>query len=520
MTNTSIPSALPRAFLLEQSRKDEQRRFVATLGLLSTAIVFGSILALIYSEEHKWMADNLYTLVLAVNNSTKIQDIAFNYTRVVDDTAMGSLLTNVLPYVKKTELDYCSDPLVNLIITNIVLLFFGFGLIISTEIAEITRFQGAQRSPYRRRAVLTSLLSSLGFTTGYLVSLLAANAANTTLHGWDYIVMCFFGGASGATFFAFVGQAFPEKGGDDINSRYSLQVDKLFFIGTSCWTIVSIISGTVLCKLTATSETAFIVALQELRRSINSESLYEDIISPTAWTTLQCDVLPYVSGDGIKIYLSTADIVLLFTGLGLAIFSGGCFLISVNSRSGNKRFGVKIIPKKRNLGVLLSMAAGLVIAVGLVGIFFELVYFLEKETSWYHLMDYCYAFFITSTSFAITGLVGAAIPCRRGEDAVRVSTTEVAGPSVELRALPPQATAVINSEAVIVPVQKNPTTIQVLDLGCGAGSNSESGTEVNSRTGSLSGSTLDCDVMSLDGVSVATLRTRLERGMAELVDRN
>ena len=104
MANTNSPSAFHRSSLLEQSRTDEQRRLVAILGLLSSAIVFGSILAFIYSEEHKWMADNLYTLALAVNNSTKIQDIAFNYTRVIDDTAMESLLTNVLPYVKKTKL--------------------------------------------------------------------------------------------------------------------------------------------------------------------------------------------------------------------------------------------------------------------------------------------------------------------------------------------------------------------------------------------------------------------------------
>ena len=124
--------------------------------------------------------------------------------------------------------------------------------------------------------------------------------------------------------------------------------------------------------------------------------------------------------------------MLLFTALGLAICSAGCFLNSANLRLGTKRSGPKIIPKKRNLGVLLSMAAGLVIAVALVAVFFVLVDVLEEETSWYHLMDYYYAFFIASTSFAITGLVGAAIPCRRGEDAVQISDTEAAGPSFEL----------------------------------------------------------------------------------------
>ena len=43
------------------------------------------------------------------------------------------------------------------------------------------------------------------------------------------------------------------------------------------------------------------VALQELRGSMYSESLYEDIVSPTAWATLQSDVLPYVSRDAIKV---------------------------------------------------------------------------------------------------------------------------------------------------------------------------------------------------------------------------
>ena len=136
--------------------------------------------------------------------------------------------------------------------TNIVMLFIGLGIMVVTEIADITCSQGARRPPYRCRALSTNLLSSLGFTTGYLVSLLAANAANTTLHGWDYIVMCFFGGTSGAVLLASVGQAFPEKGGDDINFRYSFQVDKLFFVGTVLWIMVSIASGIVLCKLTAT----------------------------------------------------------------------------------------------------------------------------------------------------------------------------------------------------------------------------------------------------------------------------
>ena len=118
MANTDTPSALYRASLLKQSRKDEQRRFLATFGMLATAIVFGSFLVLIYSEEHKWVADNLYTLVLAVNNSTKIQDIAFNYTRVINDTVMGSLLTEVLPYVKKTELVRSSRVLLSLNVYN------------------------------------------------------------------------------------------------------------------------------------------------------------------------------------------------------------------------------------------------------------------------------------------------------------------------------------------------------------------------------------------------------------------
>ena len=103
MARTDTPSALHRASLLKQSRRDEQTRFLATLGMLGNAIVFGSVLALIYSEKHKWVADNLFALVLTVNNSTNIHDIAFNYSRVIDDTAMESLLTEVLPYVRETE---------------------------------------------------------------------------------------------------------------------------------------------------------------------------------------------------------------------------------------------------------------------------------------------------------------------------------------------------------------------------------------------------------------------------------
>ncbi|MCJ1384320.1 hypothetical protein MMC17_007436 [Xylographa soralifera] len=512
MANTDTPSAHNRVSLLGQSRKDEQSRFMVTLGWLAITILFGSFLALIYSEEHKWMADNLHTLVLAVNNSTNIQDIAFNYTRVIDDTAMGSLLTELLPYVKKTEVEYCSASVIDLTITNIVVLFFGWAEVILTEIWEITRYQGARRSPYSRRAVLTSFLSSLGFATGYLVSLLAANANNTTLHGWDYIVMCFLGGASGATLGAFVGQAFPEKGDDDISSRYSFEMDKLFFGGTILWITVSIILGIVLSKSMAAPETAFIVALQELRGLIDSKSLYEDIISPTAWATLQSDVLPYVSRDGIMIDLSTTNKVVSLIGFVLAFLSLVCFLHTIFYRLSSGRFGLKIIPKKRNLSILISLAAGLVVAVALVAVFFVLVNPLE-ESSWYHRKDYFY------TSFAITGLVGAAIPCRRGEDAVQISDREAAGPAIELRTFPLQATAVINPEVTIAPVQKNTTTIQVLDLGYGAGSSSNFGTEVNSRSGSLSGSTLDySDVLSLDGISVVSFSTRLERGMAELAD--
>ena len=185
-----------------------------------------------------------------------------------------------------------------------------------------------------------------------------------------------------------------------------------------------------------------------------------------------------------------------------------------------ERCGLKIIPRKRNLSVLISLAVGHVVAIALLAVFFALVSALEKESSWYHRMSYYHAFFITSSSFAITGLVGAAIPYRRGEDAVRASDTEAAETSVQLRALPPQATAATTPKAFIAPAQKNITTLEVLDLGYGAGSSSDFGTGNNLCTGSLSGSTRDPDSLSLDGVSVVSLNTRLERDMAELVDRD
>ena len=136
------------------------------------------------------------------------------------------------------------------------------------------------------------------------MSLWVSTANNSTLHRWDYILMCVTVGASGATLFAFIGQAFPEKGDNNDNSRYPFTLDNLFFGGTIIWIAVSIISGVILCKFMAIPETAFIVALQELRGLNKSENLYEDIISPTAWAALKSDVLPYVSEDRMKVCTS------------------------------------------------------------------------------------------------------------------------------------------------------------------------------------------------------------------------
>ncbi|MCJ1395985.1 hypothetical protein MMC18_009011 [Xylographa bjoerkii] len=511
MANTATPSALDRAILLQQSRKDERKRFMATFGLLSTALVFGSIVTLIYSDEHKWMADNLYTLVLAVNNETNIKDITSNYTRVIKDTAMETLLTDVLPFVNQSKMVYCSGPFIGLVIVQIVLLGLWTSYIITSACSEHKRYQTARNSPYTGRALMTALLSFMGLATGLSVTIIVA-ATHSTLTGWDFETMCFLGAASGTTFGAFLGQAIPEKGGNDNISHKSYEVDRIFLISNIFCIAVSVISGTIICKSTATTETAFIVALQELRRLVDSKSLYEDVISPAAWATFQSEVLPYVSADEIKIYLSTSNVALSIIGLGLTGLGVESSRYSVALRR-----SLKIVPEKRNLSILASLAAGLVVTVTLLVVFFVLVKALEEDSSWYHLMDDVYAFFILSSSFAVTGLVGAAIPCRRGEDAVQRSDSEAAGPAIELRAVPPQTPAVISPVAIIAPLQKSTATIQVLDLGQSAGSSSSSGTEANSRASSLSCPTLNSDALSLDGVSLASLDARLERGMAELV---
>ncbi|MCJ1399405.1 hypothetical protein MMC11_002607 [Xylographa trunciseda] len=511
MENTDASSTPNRAALLKQSRENEKARFMVTFGMLFTAIWFGSIIALIYSEEHKWIADNLYTLVLAVNNSTNIQEITFNYTRVIDGTTMELLLTDVLPYVRKTELQYCSIYLIYLIISNIVLLILGIAFILFTAASEITRFKGVRRSPYRYRAVRTGFFSSLGFLNGCFVAGVIAYANSSTLNGWDYTTMCLLGGSSVATLGAFVAQAVPEKGGDGNISYNSFAVDKLFFLCTFLWIGVSIISGIIFCKSTATTETAFIVALQELRGVMDSGSLYNDIITPAAWATLQSDVLPYVSGDDLEIHLSTMNIVLSLVDILLTVLSLACFLCSVAFR-----LALKIVPKKRNLSVLISLAVGLVVAAALFAVFFVLVSAREEESSWYHLMSDYYAVVIPSASLAIFSIIGAGIPCRRGEDAVQLSDSEAAGPAVELRAVLPHVPAGTCPRGSITPLEEMTTTIQVLDLGQGAGFCSGSTIEVNLRMGFLSGSTLNSDNVSSDGVSLAPLNAKPERGSAEL----
>ena len=70
------------------------------MGLAIGCIVNGILLSDIFSSNQQRFTKDLYAMIYAASNATDLAYVPFDYSRVMNDTAMEVLILDVLPEVK------------------------------------------------------------------------------------------------------------------------------------------------------------------------------------------------------------------------------------------------------------------------------------------------------------------------------------------------------------------------------------------------------------------------------------
>ncbi|MCJ1479922.1 hypothetical protein MMC06_000076 [Schaereria dolodes] len=413
-----------RADNLRKARDGEIIHYVAMVGLLAAAVMFGLVIAGAFSTREEIFADAMYNLVSAVGNTSHAPfRFPVRYANITNKPPMEALVLDILPFVKQS---YPARHQANHVISIVASVLFAISFAAIMAVEQYARIDN--RTPYFWR----HLRHIIGISCGLLMSIIAIvvllNARYIKIplemSGNIFNALAFAGAFCIGTG-ALMGQAWPETKGaiNDFARRKSYQSLMVCFLGLA-W---SLLAFTCLILLlldgtdTVTDRTA--LALYKLRDLIvldvdfrlNPFS-YTNILDPDSFKTLEDNVLPYVGHEGFYTkeswYTKQTRIVVLVAAVssvfaagvtGLGLLAGGSAL--TQSRHGPYR---KQLPR-----TLIGICTGIAIAMATVAVLYKGHTPFMKHILVFHSRYMVLGFFATGI-FAFCGLLVAAYPEERG----------------------------------------------------------------------------------------------------------
>lgn len=88
---------------VEGVRDDSRMRLELTMGAAIGCAIILVLLSSVFDSDQLRFTKDLYGILYAMNNVTNLAYVPFNYSRVLNDTAMQVLLLDILPEVKEVN---------------------------------------------------------------------------------------------------------------------------------------------------------------------------------------------------------------------------------------------------------------------------------------------------------------------------------------------------------------------------------------------------------------------------------